>query len=46
MDLDLYVGSSGRVANVPNLLFDNQGDGTFRLVSNGPPAPRSGAPTP
>ncbi len=35
MDLDVYVGSSGRVANVPNLLFDNQGDGTFRLVSNG-----------
>lgn len=32
MDLDLYVGSSGRVANVTNLLFDNQGKGTFSLA--------------
>ncbi|WP_083924986.1 Calx-beta domain-containing protein [Lamprocystis purpurea] len=32
MDLDVYVGASGRVANVPNLLFDNQGNGTFQLV--------------
>jgi hypothetical protein len=35
MDLDVYVGASGKVANVPNLLFDNQGNGTFRLVANG-----------
>ena len=34
MDLDVYVGASGRVANVDNLLFDNQGDGTFRLAAN------------
>ncbi len=34
MDVDVYVGSSGAVANVPNQLFHNQGDGTFRLVAN------------
>ncbi|WP_295580621.1 VCBS repeat-containing protein, partial [uncultured Lamprocystis sp.] len=34
MDLDAYVGASGRVANVPNLLFDNQGNGTFQLAPN------------
>ncbi len=34
MDLDAYIGASGRVANVPNLLFDNQGNGTFQLAPN------------
>jgi hypothetical protein len=34
MDLDLYIGSSGRVANVSNLLLDNQGNGTFAPVAN------------
>ena len=34
MDLDLYVGASGRIANVPNLMFDNLGNGTFALVGN------------
>ncbi|NEV62829.1 Calx-beta domain-containing protein, partial [Thiorhodococcus minor] len=33
MDVDVYVGATGPVANVPNLMFDNQGDGTFRVVS-------------
>ena len=32
MDLDVYVASSGRIANVPNLMFENQGNGTFALV--------------
>lgn len=32
MDVDVYVGTTGNLANTPNLLFENQGDGTFRLV--------------
>ncbi|MBK1717505.1 Calx-beta domain-containing protein [Thiocystis violacea] len=33
MDVDVYVGATGPVANVANLLFDNQGNGTFRVAS-------------
>jgi len=32
MDLDTYIGSSGKVANVPNVLFENLGDATFRFI--------------
>lgn len=32
MDLDVYMASSGRIANVPNLMFENQGNGTFTVV--------------
>lgn len=32
MDVDVYVGATGTVANVPNRLFENLGSGTFRLV--------------
>jgi len=32
MDLDVYVASSGRIANVPNMMFENQGNGTFTVV--------------
>ncbi|NEV62830.1 FG-GAP-like repeat-containing protein [Thiorhodococcus minor] len=33
MDVDVYVGTTGNLANTPNALFENQGDGTFRLVA-------------
>ena len=34
MDLDAYVGCTGNVGNLENVLFDNQGDGTFTLVAD------------
>jgi predicted nucleotidyltransferase len=33
MDVDLYLLSSGPIDNEPNLLYLNQGDGTFRSVA-------------
>ena len=35
MDLDLYIVASGTAGNRDNVLYDNQGDGTFTAVSNG-----------
>lgn len=32
MDLDLYVVTTGTAANSPNILYENQGDGTFIAV--------------
>ena len=32
MDLDLYVVTTGTAANLPNILYENQGDGTFIAV--------------
>ena len=32
MDLDLYVVSTGPVENLPNLLYENLGNGTFAVV--------------
>ncbi len=32
MDLDIYMVSSGPVANLPNILYRNLGDGTFEEV--------------
>ena len=32
MDEDIYVVTSRRVANTPNVLYENQGDGTFVAV--------------
>jgi hypothetical protein len=29
MDLDVYVGCTGDLANLPNIIYENQGDGTF-----------------
>lgn len=34
MDVDVYVGCSGPVANCPNQLFENLGKGKFKLVTN------------
>ena len=34
MDLDLYVVASGPAGNRPNVLFQNQGDGSFLAVPN------------
>jgi len=34
MDLDIYLVSTGPVANLPNILYRNQGDGTFLEVTN------------
>lgn len=34
MDLDLYLVSTGPVQNLPNLLFENQGDGSFVPVAD------------
>ncbi|MEL6928754.1 MAG: CRTAC1 family protein [Cyanobacteria bacterium J06600_6] len=34
MDLDLYVLTSNAAGNEPNVLYDNQGDGTFEAISN------------
>jgi hypothetical protein len=34
MDVDLYMVCSGPVVNKPNLLFENEGDGTFLAVPN------------
>ena len=35
MDLDLYIVATGSAGNRENVLYDNQGDGTFTAVSNG-----------
>ncbi|MEL7447997.1 MAG: CRTAC1 family protein [Pseudomonadota bacterium] len=32
MDLDLYVGATGPVTNLPNLLYENDGSGNFTIV--------------
>ncbi len=29
MDLDLYVGCTGELSNLPNVVYENQGNGTF-----------------
>ena len=33
MDLDIYLGCRGAISNLPNLLYENQGDGTFILLN-------------
>ncbi|MEM9056823.1 MAG: CRTAC1 family protein, partial [Pseudomonadota bacterium] len=33
MDIDLYLVATGPVANLPNLLYENLGGGTFRRVT-------------
>ena len=35
MDVDVYVLASGPSTNLPNLYYENQGDGTFVAVENG-----------
>jgi hypothetical protein len=35
MDLDLYMVSTSPVQNLPNVLYENQGDGRFLLLPNG-----------
>ena len=34
MDLDLYVVTANAAGNEPNVLYDNQGDGTFKALAN------------
>ena len=34
MDQDIYVLATGNVKNLPNVLYENQGDGTFVPVAN------------
>ena len=34
MDVDLYVVTTNAAGNEPNVLYDNQGDGTFEAVTN------------
>ena len=34
MDLDIYIVTSNAAGNEPNVLYDNQGDGTFEPVEN------------
>ena len=34
MDLDLYLVTSSAAGNLPNILYENQGDGTFIAVPN------------
>ena len=34
MDLDIYVVTSNAAGNEPNVLYDNQGDGTFEAVAD------------
>ncbi len=34
-DLDIYVGCSGTTANLPNMVFRNDGNAKFTLVPNG-----------
>ena len=34
MDLDLYVVASGPAGNRPNVLYDNQGNGTFEAIAD------------
>ena len=33
MDVDLYIVCSNTVTNLPNILYENRGDGTFQIVS-------------
>lgn len=39
MDLDLYLVNTKGITNLPNVLIENQGDGTFVQVNNGGGAP-------
>ena len=39
MDLDFYLVNTKGITNVPNVLIENQGDGTFVAVENGGGAP-------
>lgn len=32
MDIDLYIVARGPAGNLPNLYYENQGDGTFRAI--------------
>ena len=32
MDIDLFIVSRGPAGNLPNLFYENQGDGTFRTI--------------
>ncbi|MEM6613587.1 MAG: CRTAC1 family protein [Cyanobacteria bacterium P01_C01_bin.72] len=34
MDLDLYVVTANAAGNEPNVLYDNQGDGTFKAIAD------------
>ena len=34
MDLDLYVVTANAAGNEPNILYDNQGDGTFKAIAD------------
>lgn len=34
MDIDLYVVNANAAGNEPNILYDNQGDGTFIMIEN------------
>ena len=34
MDLDIYVVATGPAGNRPNVLYDNQGDGTFEAIAD------------
>ncbi|MEL7079517.1 MAG: CRTAC1 family protein [Cyanobacteria bacterium J06582_2] len=34
MDLDLYVVTANAAGNEPNVLYDNQGDGTFEAIAD------------
>ena len=34
MDVDLYVVTTNAAGNEPNVLYDNQGDGTFKAIAN------------
>jgi hypothetical protein len=34
MDIDLYLACRTGASNIPNILYANQGDGTFRLVAD------------
>jgi Ca2+-binding RTX toxin-like protein len=39
MDLDFYFVNTKGITNLPNVLIENQGDGTFTAVNNGGGAP-------
>ncbi len=32
-DIDIYIANGSATANQPNILYDNQGDGTFKIVA-------------
>lgn len=34
MDVDLYIVTTGAIANTPNVFYENQGDGTFKQIQN------------